>query len=266
MIKNTGSVATTYDLSVTGLPAGVTSSFSAASVTVQPGQTLGAGTGAPTLTLTEPLDTLVPANFTVSAVAEGAPEITLSSPGLLTLRPESILVGSIVLTPPYTSAGGMVDVSAKIQAAVNEPTTVSASFTVTDPGGNILFTSAAMPVALTDTTSVATVDLGNVDTTGFADGTDTITVNLSSGAPATTPLFIGQPVTGSVTTTPSVIPTGSNTVSTTVTVSTQASYPIPLILQGGVTTPAPGRRWRSTPRADRPTPTKAGPAASTTST
>ena len=134
----------------------------------------------------------------------------------------------------------MVDVSANIQATVNEPTNVSASFTVTDPNGNTLFTSTAVPVSLTDTTSVATVDLGNVDTTGFANGTDTITVNLSSGGSATTPLFIGQPVTGSVTTTPSVIPTGSDTVSTTVTVSTQASYPAPLTLEGGVTTPSPG--------------------------
>ena len=40
VITNTGSVATTYDLSVSGLPSGVTSSFSEPSVTVQPGQTL----------------------------------------------------------------------------------------------------------------------------------------------------------------------------------------------------------------------------------
>jgi len=240
LITNTGSVATTYDLSVSGLPSGVTSSFSEASVTVQPGQTLEESSGAPTLTLTESLDTLVPANFTVSVVAEGASEIARSLPGLLTLRTESILVGGIVLTPPYTAAGGMVDVSAKIQATVNEPTMVSASFTVTDANGKTLFTSAAVPVSLTDTTSLDTVDLGNLDTTGFANGTDTITVNLSSGGSATTPLFIGQPVTGSVTTTPSVIPTGSDAVSTTVTVSTQASYPVPLTLQGGVTTPSPG--------------------------
>ena len=240
LITNTGSVATTYDLSVSGLPAGVTSSFSAASVTVQPGQTLDESSGAPTLTLTESLATLLAANFTLSVTAEGAPEITQSLPGLLTLRPESILVGSTTLSPPYTSAGGMVDVTAKIQASVNEPTMVSATFIVTDPNGSTLFTSTAVPVSLTDTTSLATVDLGDVDTTGFANGTDTITVNLSSGGSGTTPLFIGQPVTGGVTTTPSVIPTGSDTVSTTVTVSTQASYPVPLTLQGALTTPSPG--------------------------
>ena len=173
-------------------------------------------------------------------MAQGAPEIARSLPGLLTLRTESILVGSIVLTPPYTAAGGVVDVSAKIQAAVNEPTTVSASFTVTDPSGKTLFASAGVSVSLTDTTSVDTVDLGNVNTTGFANGTDTITVNLSKGGPTTTPLFIGQPVTGSVISTPTVIPTGSDTVSTTVSVSTQASYPVPLTLEGGVTTPSPG--------------------------
>ena len=64
---------------VSGLPAGVTSSFSQSSVTVQPGQTLDVrGTDAD---LDRVVGTLVPANFTFTVVAEGATEITRSIPG-----------------------------------------------------------------------------------------------------------------------------------------------------------------------------------------
>ena len=45
-MQNNGSAATTYDLSVSGLPAGVTASFSQPSVTLQPGQSIGAGRAA----------------------------------------------------------------------------------------------------------------------------------------------------------------------------------------------------------------------------
>ena len=162
--------------------------------------------------------------------------------------------------------GRQVDVSAKIQAAVNEPTQVSASYTVTDPNGKILFTSTAVPVSLTDTTSVDTVDLGNVDTTGFANGTDTITVNLVERRIGHDPLVHRPAGDREPHDDPPVIPTGSDTVSTTVTVSTQATYPVPLTLQGGVTTPAPGTSVALYSRAARPTPTRAAPAASTTST
>ena len=53
VMTNNGTAATTYDLSVSGLPAGVSSSFSQSSVTIQPGQSITAGNNAVTLTLTE---------------------------------------------------------------------------------------------------------------------------------------------------------------------------------------------------------------------
>ncbi len=239
LLTNNGTVATTYDLSVSGLPAGVASAFSQTSVTIQPGQSITANDGV-TLTLTESGDTLVPANFTVTATAEGAAEIAQSTPGLLTLRNESILVPGVIATPSIANPGALVDVSAQIQAAVNELKQVSASYTVTDSTGTVLFTSPAVPFALTVSSGLTTIDLGNLDTTGFADGVDIITVNLSSGASGSTTLFVGQPVTGSLSTTPAVVPTGSDTVTTTISVTTQATYPAPLTLQGAVTTPAPG--------------------------
>ena len=60
-----------------------------------------------------------------------------------------------------------------------EPTQVQVSYTVTDANGDLLFTSSPVTVSLTITSSLTTVDLGNLDTTGFAEGSDTITVTVA---------------------------------------------------------------------------------------
>lgn len=239
-ITNNGTVATTYNLSVSGLPADVSSQFSQTSVTLQPGQSLIAGNNAPTLTLIESGDTLVPVSFVVIAAAVGAPEITRSVAGLLTLRTESIVVTGIVTNPPFANAGSQVNVSAKVLGTVNGPTQISASFVAFDSSANTLFTSAPTLVSLTGTSGLLTVDLGSLDTTGFVNGVDTITVTLSSGGSAQTTLLIGQPVSANLTTTPAILPTGSDTVTNTMSVTTQASFPAPLTLLGAATTPAPG--------------------------
>ena len=44
-------------------------------------------------------------------------------------------------TPPFTNAGGQVDVTAKIQSVVNEPKQIAVSYTVTDATNAVLFTS-----------------------------------------------------------------------------------------------------------------------------
>ena len=109
MLQNTGSQTTTYDFSVTGLPAGVTASFNQPSITLASGASVAGGSNGITLSLSEPgATTLVPADFSVVATAEGAAEITDAVSGALALRPELLLVGNIQVTPPYTLAGGQV--------------------------------------------------------------------------------------------------------------------------------------------------------------
>ena len=73
VMTNYGRTATTYDLSVSGLPPGTTYRFSASSVTLQPGESIGAGDNATSLTHSESGDTLVGSGFTVTATAEVAP-------------------------------------------------------------------------------------------------------------------------------------------------------------------------------------------------
>lgn len=88
-LQNTGSQTTTYDLSLAGLPSGVTGSLSQSSIMLGPGQVTPGSTGFPnlTITLTSTSNTsLAPFSFTVSATAEGAAEITQSITGSLTVR------------------------------------------------------------------------------------------------------------------------------------------------------------------------------------
>ena len=239
-LTNTGTLPTTYLLSVSTLPAGVTSSFSQSSVTLQPGQSLIAGNNAPTLTLTETGTTLVPVAFTVTVTAQGATEIARSVNGSLTLRDESITVAGITTSPAGVDPGAMVNVSAKLLASVNGPSQASVSFTVVDPNGLIVFTSPATSVPLGVTSGLVTQDLGGFDTTGFVDGLYKITVSVAGGGSATTNLLIGRPVTADLSTGPALVPTGSETVTSTISVTARGTFPDPLSLLGAIATPAPG--------------------------
>lgn len=243
-MQNTGSATTTYDFSVTGLGAGVTATFSSPSITLDPNDFIPNGQHTITLSLTETGDTLFPASFTVHATAEGAPAITLSTDGQLKVRDEALQVGRVVVDPPFTNAGGQVHVTAKIQSIVNEPTEVSVSYIVLDAAGNTVFTSPAPVTANLTINSVLTdVDLGNLNTTGFADGLHKIVVTVTdtSGQPLPTAtgqgsLMIGLPVNGSLSVSPVIVPSGTTTVTNTLEVSATVDLPDPLVLLDEVAT------------------------------
>ncbi len=244
-LQNTGTQTTTYDFSTSGLPAGVTAIFSQPSITLAPGATIPS-TSPVTVSLSESGNTLIPVNFSVIATAEGAPEITNGTPGQLELRPEVVLVGAVAATPPYTAAGGVVDVSATLQSAVNESRQFAVSYTVTDINGNVLFTSTPVATTLGVNSTATTVDLGNVNTTGFANGTDTITVTAVDQSTQPLPtatgqgsLIVGVPVTAVLSVNPANAPTGNPTVTNSLQITSSVPMPDPLTLDGSVaTTPA----------------------------
>ncbi len=245
-LQNTGSTATAYSLSVTGLPAGVTASFNESSVTLQPGEQLG-GAGGVILSLSETGTALVPANFTVTAAAEGAPNVTLSAPGGLELNTESLAVATVTTTPPFVQPGTTVDVAATFQVVVNEPRSLSAQYTVMNPAGTVIFTSAPTAVPVTASSSVVTADLEPFATTSLSDGLYTIDVTLTDLSPqplqAATgqgSLTVGLPVSASFSVSPSTLPSGSGTVTDTLQVNAQTALPDPLTLEGGISTGAPG--------------------------
>ena len=229
-LQNTGSATTTYNLSISGLPSGVTSSFSQNSITLAPGQvTPGSGVPDVTVTLTSTSATEIsPYSFQIIATAVGATEITQSVTGSVTPRSQLVQVTSVTPSPTFTNPGGQVDVQAKILDAVNVQQQALVSFTVTDSNGVVLFTSLPVFAELNVLTTLTTVDLGNLDTTGFALGEDTITVSVTDllgnpipGATGTGKLLIGTPVSATLTTSPQSLPAGDGTVNTTLQVNYQ---------------------------------------------
>ena len=232
-LQNTGSQATTYDLSITGLPTGVTASFSQPSITLEPGQNTVGTVGVPqvTVTLTNSSTTsLLPFSFQVTATVDGATELTQSTTGSLISRAALVQVASVTPSPTFTQPGGQVDVSAEILNAVNEQQQAMVSYTVTDPSGNVIFTSTPVTTTLQVLTTLTKVDLGNLDTTGFAIGDDTINVTVTdasgnpiAGATGTGTLEIGTPVTATLVTTPATLPAGSGTVTTTLQINSQST-------------------------------------------
>ena len=242
-MQNTGSQTTTYDFSISGLPAGVTATFTPALITLTSGEQIPQGSTRVTLSLSQSGTSLVPANFTATATAEGAAEITAGTPGQLLLRPETLLVGAVTPIPPYTTAGGKVDVSAVVQGIVNQPRAIAVSYQVTDVSGKVLFTSSPAKVNLDLATTTSTVDLGAFDSTGLANGEDMITVTAADQSspplPAVTgtaSVNIGLPVTASLFTNSASLPTGTGTVTTTLTLNGDVSLPNPLSLEGSVAT------------------------------
>jgi large repetitive protein len=241
-LQNTGSQTTTYDLSLAGLPSGVTGSLSQPSITLGPGQVTPGTSGVPdlTVTLTSTSNTsLAPFSFTVAATAEGAPEITQSITGSLSARSALVQVTSVTSNPPFTNPGGQVDVQAQILNAVNKEQQAEVSYTVTDASGTVVYISTPVTTTLNVLTTLSTVDLGNLNTTGFALGDDTITVTVSdssgnpiAGGTATGTLLIGTPVSAILTTTPASLPAGSGTVTATLQVNSQSTFAGPLALDG----------------------------------
>ena len=106
---------------------------------------------------------------------------------------------------------------------------------MTDASGKVLFTSQPVATTLNVLTTLSTVDLGNLDTTGFALGDDTITVTVADasgnpipGATGKGTLLIGTPVTATLSTTPTTLPAGNGTVTSTLQINSQTSFTSPL--------------------------------------
>jgi uncharacterized membrane protein/sugar lactone lactonase YvrE len=226
-LQNNGNQATTYDLSVTGLPGSVTAVFtqngqSIQKVTLQPGQSLSNVT----LALTETGGSLFPTGFTVTATAEGAAEITQSASGTVAVRPTFVAVTEVDPSPPFTNPGTPVDVTAKLFNSVNQQLQAQASYTVTGSGGNVVFTSTPVPLTISVQSALSTVDLGSFSTTGLALGDYAINVTITDssgkpipGATGQGSVLIGTPVTASLTTVPTALPSGNGTVTTTLQIN-----------------------------------------------
>ncbi len=191
VIQNTGTETTTYDLSIGGVPSGVTAAFSQSSVTLGPGQATSVVGSVIDLnvTITSNSTTQLDAfTFAVTATAEGATEISRQTTGSFSARTALVQVVSVTPNPTFTNPGGQVDVSAQIVNAVNQQQQAEASYTITNPNGNVVFTSQPVAVTLNVLTTLTPVDLGNLDTTDF-----TRTESTRSASTSPTPRLTRSP-------------------------------------------------------------------------
>jgi uncharacterized membrane protein len=239
LLQNNGTQATTYDLTASGLPNGVTGTFNEASVTLQP----GAIDTSAILTITPPANNVLPFGFSVTATAEGASEITQTEQGLFTARAQIVQVVQVSPAPAFGNPGTQIDVTTRLLNAVNQQEQALVSYTVTDSTGATVFTSIPVSTQLSVVTSLTTVDLGNLDTTGFALGSYTIHVSVADasgqpipGATGTGNLLIGTPVSATLSVSPQTLAPRNATVTNTLQVSSQITSPSPLSLVGQVST------------------------------
>src|SRR5262249_9803490 len=158
----------------------------------------------------------------VTVTANPSFELKLAAPGTLTLRPAFVSVPEVEATPSFTQPGGPVDVSARVLNAVNRQQQALASFAVADASGNVVFTSAPVPLTLTVQPPLVTVDLGSFDTPGLAPGSYAVIVTVTDasgnpipGATGQGTVFVGSPVTASLSVSPTTSLQGSVTVTNT---------------------------------------------------
>ena len=150
----------------------------------------------------------------------------------MVLRPETLLVGAV--TPDSAlhhrrGPGRRQRQDPELRSTSRGKFAVS--YTVTDVNGNLLFTSTPVTTTLGITSTLTTVDLGNLDTTGYANGTDTITVTVvdQSSQPLPTAtgqgsLIIGSPVTVDLTVNQVDQPTGNPTVTNSLSITGSATH------------------------------------------
>jgi len=236
ILQNVGTETTTYNLGLSGIPADVDGQLSMTSVTLAPGE-IASGLSA-TLTQTSTTE-LTAFEFTVDVSIDGAPQIVKSAVGSMRTRREFIAVTSVNLDAPFADPGDPVSVSARLLNSVNRAQQAMVSFRVLDPDMQEVFASLPVAVSLTLQTSLADVDLGQIDTTGLALGQYTVEVVVEDGngdpipgAAGAATLLIGSPVTASLTVSPDQLPPGTSSVLNTLQIDATIDVGDPLTIVG----------------------------------
>ncbi|MCA9061494.1 MAG: hypothetical protein KDA96_00465 [Planctomycetaceae bacterium] len=225
-VQNTGLEPTTYDVSVSGIPAGVSSVLDTSQLMLGPGET-----GTATLTLTQTsADELLTFGFQFDVTTNGTlPPVSRSATATLLARRETVSVASVTTDPPFVDPGEQVGVSAGILNGVNRAQTAMVSYEVFNSASQSVFVSAAFPVQLSLATTLSHANLGILDTTGFAEDNYRLQVvvkdlqgNLIPGAIGEGRLLVGSPVTALLTVTPQLSQPGDLTVSQALNINASA--------------------------------------------
>lgn len=103
-LKNRGRQTTTYDLSLDGVPAGISDGLTQSSITLSPGQATSptlSGSEHVSVVLTQPAGPLLAFPFSLTVKARPAPAITRTATGAFTAREELVKVLEVRATPAF---------------------------------------------------------------------------------------------------------------------------------------------------------------------
>ncbi len=248
-LKNTGTMTTTYRLTLSDLPPGITGSLNRDTITIPPGWSVDPKfTGTHILpidifaTLTQPAHELTAFDFTVTATAEEASKITRTVHGGFTARQEMVEVVEVTAAPAFADPGDEISLSARLLNAVNRDRNLLVSCMVKDARENMVFQIPPVETQLTVLASLDTVKLGRLDTAGYVPGTYRIEVTVTeadgtpvAGGSGRGSLLVGSPITAAISLDRSEMSPGDGTVQVRLDLKslmeygTKGIYPVGLV-------------------------------------
>jgi uncharacterized membrane protein len=231
VLQNNSTTTNTYTLSLGSLPSGVNGSLSTSSVTLAPGAAIpvNGALNNPGVTITPSTSTAF--QFSLNASINGVSGSTQTAYGTMTARSTFLAVQDVIATPGFTNSGGSVDVTTHIANVVNQNKTVQVTLVVNNSSSVQVLGPFTETVPLSVSTLLTTVDFGQINTTGLANGNYTLSVSVIDpltnmvmpGGTGTGNLLIGSPVTATLAVAPQTLAPGNGTVTSTLSVSATAS-------------------------------------------
>lgn len=217
-LESTGTQPTPLTLSLASLPAGVTGDLSQTAVTLAPGEILDENSPTPiTATLSSPTP-VGGETFDVDSFVTSKPAIAKSTTGLFAAVENAIDVTVVAASPTaIEAAGDPLNVSVELLNRVNQARDVLVAWRIEDPTGALLLTGAPTPAHLGTGGGTTNVSLGNVDTSGFPDGNNSIIAHVTTPMGDSIPgregrgvFFVGLPFSAYAMATPMLVPPGTS--------------------------------------------------------
>lgn len=156
-----------------------------------------------------------PFNFEVIVTPVDAPTSARRVSMGLTPQAEFVVVDSVVATPANGAVGTPVSFTARVFNAVNQSRTANGMYRDRNRAGQASFERSAGTVELSQTATLKTFTLATpIDTTNLTEGPYTIEVSLYdttnsallNPTPGSGTFFLGPPISGAVSVTPTVLP------------------------------------------------------------
>ncbi len=228
-LTNTGSLTTTYALTLTTPSPSVALSPLTATVVVAPGSTI-------TVPVTATTSLLGSAELQAEVGAVDALDLaTRRAPAVLTAVDALLRVTGVRATPSfveYGSGSASPQVVAQVANVADEPISGTARVRLLDASGTEVY-STTTSVELVDTLAPIDYPLGPITTTGLMTGTYTLAVDILDANGQIIPkasgqgmLGVGQAVTAGSSVTPSLAPPGDVTATTSLTAALNLNAPI----------------------------------------